>query len=686
VYHRAVSARTRVAVLLVATVLALGCSDKAKQKQAELEQDRKRVVVGSTHDASVAVVDAGYRFRLDNPGPGWKTLAEADARNLNPDALAMAVNNGTFAGVFVEHIPGAELETYADLLFSLYYPTAEVELREPTRLAGRPAIRVVYSESEHDIHTAHEVRVLIRGEYVYRLEVWRVEGNKGPSDFGPVFAAFSLLDGGVVPRESVTQVLDGHGTGWLLDHGTFRSAISGLEITGDDSLRTLVGGELHELAPDAEVGFMGAHSTFLMVIEPQPWDTSPLPESRRSRSEELADEYGERLEREVFELIVLEQAVPLHAWNEGPLRYYSGVFDLGPQRMQLQAWWPQALDQRNRPRLLELAARIQKMDEHARAVTSAALAELPIVEQSLGRGWALRNGIYRDFQRGIVWTAPRSTDAAWVFLTEADAATWDEDATVVLLDRRSGRYVSLRHFPGAGTASDAAWRDQIAELWPGVSVALREPLELAGHMGELVHGEVNDDYGRRPVYMVTLRVGEHGFALLQNSPTGVAAGVLRQELLDGLVIRERLPEIEQRGRRWSDHRMGISLDVSSNWKGKDQTPEPLASYARLTAWTEAGREKLTLVSIHTPQIGQNLDWAEAFLEQFARDTLGVHTKDVAKRRTITMAGIQGRELSWSDPPTSVRMVRKGEIFCILIGTGATAAEMAAVSSSLEFLQ
>jgi hypothetical protein len=683
VYDRAMPSRT--IVLLLASVLALGCSDKAKLKQAELEQDRKRISLDSTHDASAAVVDEGYRFRLDNPGPGWKTLGEADARKINPDALAMATNNGNFIAVFVEHIPGADLDGFVDLLLSSYYVTAKAELREPTRFADSPGIRLKYSEAGDGI--AHEARVVIRGDYVYRVEAWRTAASKGPTNFDPAFAAFSLLDGDVVPRESaVTQVLDAHGTGWLLNRGTFRSNISGLEIAGDDSLRMLVGGELHEYAPAAEVGFTGARSSFFAVIEPQPWDVRSLAESRRGRSEDLAERYADSLEVGALELIVLGQPVPLDARTQGPLRYYSGAFDLGGMRMQVDAWWPQGLDQGNRPRLLELAARIQQMDEGMRAATAAALAELPIAEQSVGPGWAIRNGSYRDFERGIVWTAPRSTDAAWVFLTGADAATWDPDATVTLLDRRSGRIVVLVHVPNAGSASEAAWREQIAELWPGVSVARREPFALAGHAGEFVYGEVSYDDGPGPVYLVSLQVGDHGLALLQEAPTEATARVLREELLAGFVIHDRLPELEQRGLRWYDHRMGISLEVPSSWTATDRTPEPIAPYSRVTTWTEAGREKLVLLEIHAQQIGQDLDWAEGFVEQLARDTVGIHTKDVAKRRAITIAGIPGRELSWSEPPMSVHMVRNGGTFCMLIASGTKSAEITAISNSLEFLE
>lgn len=682
-YARAVLHRTRAFVLLLASVLALGCGDKAKQKRAELDQDRRRVSVESTHDASTAVVDEGYRFRLGNPGPGWKTVPEAEARKLNPDAMAMAINDGTFAAVFVEQMPGVALEGYVDLLLSAYYYSVEVELREPTQFAGHPAIRVKYTEADQGVRTPHEARIVIRDEFVYRVDVWRVEGSRGPEDFSPVFAAFSLLDGEVVPREpALEQVRNGYGTGWLLDQGTFRSAISGFEITADDSLRMLIGGELQVFAPEAEVGFMGAHSSFFMILEPQPWDTLPLAESRSASSKELTNEHGEKLEVAAFEVNVVGQPVPLDAWTNGPMRYYLGVFELESQRMRLQAWWPDALDQGNRPRLLELASRIQQMDEYGRTATAAALTELPIVEQAVERSSSIRNGTYRDFARGIVWTAPRSIDAAWVFLTGASAQVWDPDATVVLFDRRSGRYGALVHVPGAGSISEAAWRKQIEELWPGIRVTKREPFTLAKVTGELVHGEVTE--GPRPVQFVTLRVGEHGYALLYESPRELDPAVLH-ELVAGLQIHERLPAVEQRRWRWTDQRMGVALEVPTGWKSKDQTPEPMAAYSHVTTWTEGDREQLSLLEMYTTQIGQDLDWTDGYMEQLARDAVGSRTKDLAKRRTITIGGEQGRELSWSNPPTTVRMVRKGAVFCVLIASGATADELDAVSGSLEFL-
>ena len=77
-------------VLALSLTTGLACSDR-KAKERELARDERRVTVDSKRDATKPVVDEAYRFRIDHPGKGWKTLDHVEARKTNPERCATSI-------------------------------------------------------------------------------------------------------------------------------------------------------------------------------------------------------------------------------------------------------------------------------------------------------------------------------------------------------------------------------------------------------------------------------------------------------------------------------------------------------------------------------------------------------------------------------------------------------------------
>lgn len=672
---------------MLGCVLASGCNQRAA-KQAELEQDRKRVSADSTHDASQAVVDEARRFRLENPGDGWKTVGEADARKINPDFVAMTFNtqarlNGS---VIVEYLPGMSLDAYVDLSLAVLEPGVEVGLREPTRFQDHDAIRLKVTTMAGGLKSHHEMLAIARGDYFYRVDAWT--STDGPANFQPIFEAFSLLDGEVTHTAAATPTADGHGLGWMVRDGVFRSVDSGVEIAGGGGPRLVVGSELVAMDPKAEVGFMGGNPSMFATLSVSPWDLGSLTEARAAQAEAVVSGYPDAHQLAALELTIAGAKVPMDTWIEGPMRYYYGLFDLGEQRLALLAWWTPALDEINRPALIELGKQVRALDPAAREALAAELSQLPDPQQAIGPTWTIHGSVYLDFVHQLRWTKPRAGALSWSFVTDAQATEIDPDATVAIRDRQTGRNAAIAHFPGAGALDDEGWRQHIATTWPGVVEQRRTSITLDALPAELIYGEVTDRGHRWPAYLVAQRRGNDGVVVFYGSPNGDDASERPQldALLAGIDFDESITDLEQSNGRFIDHRMGVSLQVPSHWSSSDQTPPEISALARGTGWSAAGKEMMMLLTMHPPQLGQDLAWIEGFMEQLARDAFGVNTKDVAERSDVTIAGRAGRRLAWSKPVVTVSIVRNGGTYYMFMATGASATEMNGVLDSVEFVE
>jgi hypothetical protein len=658
--------RALIVPLLLAVALVSGCKNERAAKQAELEHNRRTVTAESTHDASAAIVDEDYRFRLANPGEGWKTVSEEEARKFIPDAVAMVFDADVKGSVIVEHLPGASIEQYLELVEAGASPGVSFEPLARVEFQGHEAARLDYTEVIGEFPWVHEVLIIRRGDWIYMIDVWGAEQHRGR--FAAVFQAFSLLDGEVVPRSTKhASSADAHGVGWRVRDGVFRSAITHVEVSPPDSLRLIVGPELRSsMDADAELGFAGP-ATFYAVIQPQPWTSATLADARARQAEFVADEYPDSHEHIEFELA--GERVPVDSWIEGPVRYSMALLEFGGARLALLAWWPPAFDEIHRPRLLELGAGLRGLDAAEREALEAELAGLPDSEQAVGPSWRIGGGRYLDFAHSLRWAKPSIPGAPelWTFVTGAEAAEWDDDAEVALVDRRTGRSAGVVHFPGAGSVDDETWRRTATGTWPGIDFGEPREAIVAGRPAELFVGEFNLEGDTHRAWMASLRRGADGLALFYDSPIAddPRDDEIFQALLAGLDLDD-LPEIETRDGRWFDHRLGVSLVVSPTWQAVDKTPPQLGGIGRGTLWTAGGKEHLMVLGVHPPQHGQDLDWFEGLFEQLARDRLGTLAKDVASRRELSVAGRRGRQLSWSKPANTITLARNGGTFYMFL--------------------
>jgi hypothetical protein len=163
------------------------------------DDEAKRVVAGSTADATQAITDEARRFRLAWPGPGWKLLGETDARGLLPDAVAGAVSeDGVTAAVIVRPSPPVPLGDYCDrLMAGMPLEAKNVSANEATTLSGREAQRFALTGKAGGAALRYAGVVLTAEGRMVRLVAWQSASTSCADDtcFAPFFKAFTLLDG-----------------------------------------------------------------------------------------------------------------------------------------------------------------------------------------------------------------------------------------------------------------------------------------------------------------------------------------------------------------------------------------------------------------------------------------------------------------------------------------------------------
>lgn len=679
------------ALLAVCVIIGSGCSDR-EAKRAQLAQDERRVTVESTRDATKPVIDEAYRFRLDHPGKGWKTLDHVEARKSNLDTVAGVIGPDHVQGaVTVEYVPGVALLDYLDLVLSDPALGAEVLDQVEIEFAGQPAIQVDFDASRSGLPLRHRMVVLVRNDWVYMLDAWGVDANAG--DLAPFFDSFSLLDGEVQPRsEPIQAIARARGVGWHVTDGVFESAITGLRVGETAPFRMVVAGELATMNTAAEVGFASTNPDIYVLITPATWVGTELTGARDNQLSDRRDQ-GHAVEANAATVDVFGEPMPLSSWVDGAFRYYEGTFAIHGRPVALIGWWQAALGDRGLEPLAELTGHFEQIDEPSRGVLAEALAALDDPQRAVGIGWAVQAGEYRDFERRLRWSKPEGAQPGepWQFVTGPAALEWGEGTIVTLTNRRTGAYAALVAVPSDGPMTKDAWAAIVESQWPGVQLdgksGSSSPADIAGASATIDRGtvEFGDDW-TVPASLVRIERDDAVLVLDYTSPGEPDDHIAELEaILAGIRFDDELREVEDGGGHWIDHRFGVALDPPSSWTALDQTPEHMRAMARGTMWSKNGTPQLMVMTIEQPDAGQDSAWFDGFMEQLIRDAFGVQMEDVADRSERVIAGVRARRLAWKKPVAmAVTLLRRDHTYVLILEMGAKQAEATRVIDTLRF--
>lgn len=691
--------RPALAAMLIG-LLGSGCEDKA----AEVEQNAQRVAPASTVNATEAVVDGARGFRLRWPGPGWKLLHEVEARQLSAGAAAGALSaDGITAVVMVRTAPAAPLDRQVDgLVQHLGLQEPKVEQNDATTLEGREARRFVVIGSLDGVALRYAGLVVQRQHTLYRLLLWTSAADSSVQDerFDRLFDAFALLDAEPKP---VTRELppDAVGEGWRVTKGTFESAVSGVRLRPPERWRLLMGPPLERLSPDAEVGARCTDPPFTVLLR-----SEPVPEAQqeglverfvrqvkgkpgaadapRSASDGGAAPAGAGARPKPTPWASTNAppwdarpAVAPSPWaakpDAGPakdgIRWFEPKLAGGPGRgvqivdgkqervlvtrcagqrcLRVSARYELAERAGARDALLELLSAVERLEATEHGRLEIALNKVAATRDVVGSKFALRGGVYTDFEWGFAWHKP---DGFWRMVAGASARALDPDARLYVEHQGLGVQGLVLASAAAVAKQPSYHQALVARLGATMGLVGAAPQKA---MVDDVDGYVSDGLvgdGPDAVRYRVVTVVQHGSALrmllwgrqsvIDADPGSLATAV------SSLRLQAVPAQVETKAERYHDRRLGFSFQPPAGWRALDLTPPELGPRGSFVRWGQDGRW-VAIVAACVLESGQDQTWFIGLLEQLLRDELGPISRGSPKIAVLTIGERAVRHLSWT---------------------------------------
>lgn len=632
-----------VVALPLALALAAGCKDRGR------DRDDRRLTATSTDDATAAIVDEDYRFRLGWPGPGWKLAGAKDAARINQDAAAAAVRGVTgdrgsaiHAVVIVESAPGSTAAGHADLLIeNISLSDPEVEARRELTFAGVPAVRFVLRGTLDGIETRMVTTTFVHQGFAYQLVVAGLTSEISVSgrEAAAVFDAFSLLPGDVKGRSTVPVVTDADGLGWRVRGGRFDSAISGVRVTAASRWRLLVGRTLAEINDDAEVGLthVDPEVQIILIAEqaPAPAQTAALVAHMAQGMEEGTG--GAR--GTPWTGTVAGADLPfVRVTTTAGIDYLQGVVIRDGVLVQVLTWFSTRDRDRAEAAVREGLAMLAWVPPAERELLRATLATAPDTQAAVGADSSLRGRTYRNFAHRWRWRAPRGF---WRFTT-GDAARTADDAEVTVDGLDTGLYLAI-HGADANGATAAEVAATLAAELEGASTA--PPIMVGTTLGHRFEHRTEVAGEPYAFHVVTAVEDDHALTLSlwgrvvdveRNAPLVEAA-------LAGLAFDPAMRATQRVAGEYVDQRMGFAFRLPAGATVTDDTPAPIRAMASVIE-IRRGEVEGMIAAIHGSTHDE--DWFVEWIEQTFAELLGDVAGGRATRSGVTVGGRPARKLAW----------------------------------------
>jgi hypothetical protein len=628
------------------------------------DPEATRVVPTSGADATQAISDPSRGFRLGWPGPGWKLLGEADARQLHPDAAAGAMSDsGTAAVVIVRPATPVALASYADaLLASMPLDEKKAARNDGSTLGSHEARRFGVTGKVDGVELRYAGLVAGTDGALIRLIAWQSTATPCLDDrcFEPLWAAFSLLDGASPPPPTAPAApATARGVGWRLRDGVFESSVSGLRVRPPSGWTLLVGSSLGRVDAEAEVGLALPEAGLTLLLGSEPIAPPPPPGSAAPRPWS----YGAALpppppacrppmpapvegEPVVVPGELAGHRLELRGGRTGQTDALGTAVPQDERCVQLRASYLSAARERARPLLAAGLGAVSVLSAAERRALGDELGQAGDPQNAVGLDFALRAGTYRNFRWHITWSKP---EGPWRMSAEPWSRGLGKNALLEVEQRALGLHALLWAEPvGSGDAS--AYHQRAAELHGGrLDLGLRHVASTTIEGAEARVSEIDASEAGRPAryrLVTTVRDGT-GLQLLIWGPTAVMTAHAEEvgAIVDGLHVRPTLTTVEPRAEVYRDHRLGFELSPPSTWTFADVTPPELAPLGSFVRWEHDGRW-VGVVAACLPDGLQDTDWFVGLLEQLLREALGPMARGAATRNQIRLAGRDANHLLW----------------------------------------
>jgi hypothetical protein len=388
--------------------------------------------------------DADYCFELRAEDGRWQILEESRAQRTVPDSVAgLVAPMGRMSMVIVEPLPEGTLEDYRLLVRGSIGELMTIEDEQQIKYGGQKAIRIQFVGTISGAEFRFVRVLLLHKGFGYQIVAWGLSSDVGArgEQLQDLLDAFQITSGEPRTRVNEFRVRQYDDVGIEVKDGIFRSAISGITLAPPDDWRLVLGTELKQMNPDAEIGW--AHeegSVYGLVLAEAVEEASAeayLEELDRVTLEELQLAYGELTPEPSVTMELFGSPIEFKVVTTEQLprfRYYRAAVKRNGFAIRLLAWhfagqnqWTESLS--------SVIGKLRLAEGDELSQLRVRLASRPDPQTMIGPGFSLREGLYQFFPLGLQWKKPVGM---WRVLTPEDAATVNPDGLMIASDVQRG--------------------------------------------------------------------------------------------------------------------------------------------------------------------------------------------------------------------------------------------------------
>jgi len=594
------------------------------------------------------LVDSGYCFRLQSPGKNWNLLKAEEIQGIVPDAVAGAVRapGGTWAAVIVEPVGNAELKDFIEMI--RLTSTGEHEQLGEVRLVdfqGRSAAEFDLFLEQDGLSMQIRKLLFIHQKFGYQIVVAASREKFNPLYVDQFRGMFSLTEGTVRPRPSRKVVKQFRDIGQRVVDGRFESAVGQLVVTPTNEWELVVGDELEEMDEEAEIGFKNIPAGLYLTVTVE----SVLDEYRTAYRQDMITRFRESYEgleekKSVWLKVSGEEIEFIQFVVQSGLssRFLSGVYFYDGRAYTMTGWWVDGQPGDPQEALATGLNQIQFLSEAQTVKLTQEMLSQVDPEHKIGPEWSLRNGVYRDFEFGMIWKKPRGF---WQLTTGTAAQEFDEDARIIALEKRLGLYMQVDITPVAESTLYQHHRTAMQTFFEN-QVSVKQT-EIAGQPA-LASNEAFGEGQWKRLLITTIRNG-HAFQVWFWGPSETMANS-ESEVVDALTgfafPGPKLKASDQTNNSFVDHRVGFQLALpKSDWQVSEGDFRNIRSVGN-DVWFQQGKRGVRVYGLTIE--GRDPDSVMRIMNEALKGSFSLLTESEPSISHPQFAGISWTQQNFSD--------------------------------------
>jgi hypothetical protein len=600
------------ALLLAAVLVASACT--ARHRAPDTPADGPVASEPKAAEPGPPRVFAEHGFALRAPGPGYSVLDTAEARRINPDAVAGILGGGGALLVILERSPGLTADDLADLVLEgVRLRDLRIVSREAVVFEGQDAVRTVTTGTTDGVAARLVHIVFVRDGVGHQVVAWGGHPDDVTGeDLAHFFDAVSLLDGTVRLDLDVADIVEAAGAGWRVRDRIFESAATGLVVDPGEAFSVTVGPPLAQMHGEAEVGLISKQGDVHLVVIPERTPPHWFDAYQKAAHENFRQSIGGSPDGSFVTLVVDGKPLRLER-IPGLIDQHLGVYCRGDLCVQVQLWYLSGVREEARAILEETPPTLRLMDEAEHEALVASMGRHGRHETVVGESHALRGGVYTHFEVGLRIRLPEV--GMWRIRTGQAMATRNPAALVELEEPRMGVHgeVLVEWIDEKTGLRDAARYHAAARAMfdhdGSAEVLARSFGPISAHESRLVTKADAFTWHHRILTAVRGDVGIM-ISLWGYPETMAAAESAMDALLAGVQIAEGPVETTHAsGMRHADLRLGYAVELpGGTWQPIDATPPQIAPIGGMRAWsrTDGPDQALVVAAIYSGAGGEDL--------------------------------------------------------------------------------